>query len=248
MNFLLLRSKRKTELQGRYRCFRSFFSFFFFFFCGGGGGGKVEIDSYFKLGRVHIQPRWNEDHQFNLSENGFNLRPDCTCNIYTCKLQFPLQYPLTATVSRGRSRRGEGVVDRINFQCHQCGRRVPQAWALKGRRCFAPPPRKLSLLFPIKRHSGWFSGHQPCLPPLWPRFNSGLGSYVGWVSANLNLTPKIFLRVLRFSSLLKIDSQSITSGWVCGAPRSHMDRMVAAVRRPHMHSVRSRWADCEKPL
>ena len=32
-----------------------------------------------------------------------------------------------------------------------------------------------------------------------------------------------------FFSLLKIDSQSITSGWVCGAPRSHMDRMAAAM-------------------
>ena len=42
-------------------------------------------------------------------------------------------------------------------------------------------------------------------------------------------SPRVFLWVLRFSSLLKIDSQSITSGWVRGAPRSHMDRMAAAV-------------------
>ena len=63
--------------------------------------------------------------------------------------------------------------------------------------------------------SGWFSGHQPCLPPLWPRFNSGLGSYVGWVSVDLNLTPRGFLRELQFSSLLKIDSRPIPSG--CGA-------------------------------
>ena len=28
--------------------------------------------------------------------------------------------------------------------------------------------------------SGWFSGHQSCLLPLWPRFNSGLGSYSMW--------------------------------------------------------------------
>ena len=69
--------------------------------------------------------------------------------------------------------------------------------------------------FQITGESGWFSGHQPCLPPLWPRFNSGLGSYVGWVSVDLNLTPRVFLRVLRFSSLLKIDSRPIPSG--CGA-------------------------------
>ena len=63
--------------------------------------------------------------------------------------------------------------------------------------------------------SGWFSGHQPCLPPVRSRFNSGLGSNVGWVSVDLNLTPMVFLRVLRFSSLLKIDSRPIPSG--CGA-------------------------------
>ena len=38
------------------------------------------------------------------------------------------------------------------------------------------------------------------------------GSYVGWVSVDLNLTPRIFLRVLLFSSLVKIDSRSETSG------------------------------------
>ena len=56
--------------------------------------------------------------------------------------------------------------------------------------------------------SGWFSGHQPCLPPLRPGLNSGLGSYVGRVSVG-------FLRVLRFFSLIKIVSRPISSG--CGA-------------------------------
>ena len=37
-------------------------------------------------------------------------------------------------------------------------------------------------------------------------------SYVGRVSFDLNLTPRVFLRVLRFSFLIKIDSHSITSG------------------------------------
>ena len=62
------------------------------------------------------------------------------------------------------------------------------------------------------RESGWFGGYQPCLPPLRPGFNSGPPiSYV----VDLNLTPRVFLRVLRFSSLSKIDSQPIPSG--CGA-------------------------------
>ena len=144
-----------------------FFFLFFLWGWGGGEGGRVEIDSYFKLGRVHIQPRWNEDHQFNLGENGFNLRPDCTCNIYTCELQFPLQYPLTATVSRGRSRRGEGVVDRINFAISVEGEyRRCELLRVAGVMPPNPPPRTLFLLFPLKRHSGWFSGNQPCLPPL----------------------------------------------------------------------------------
>ena len=51
--------------------------------------------------------------------------------------------------------------------------------------------------------SGCFSGHQPRLLPLWPGFNPGHGSYVGWVSVDLNLTLRVFLRVL-----IKIDSQS----------------------------------------
>ena len=37
-------------------------------------------------------------------------------------------------------------------------------------------------------------------------------SYVSWVSVDLSPTPRVFLRVLRFSSLIKIDSRSITSG------------------------------------
>ena len=49
--------------------------------------------------------------------------------------------------------------------------------------------------------------------------------------------------------LLKIDSQSITSGWFCGAARSHMDRMAVAVgastciRSDHVEPV-----DPEKPF
>ena len=68
---------------------------------------------------------------------------------------------------------------------------------------------------------GWFSGHhprfQPRFPPLWPGFNPGLRSFVGWVSVDVNLTPRVFLRVLYFSSLNKIGwgripSIGITSG------------------------------------
>ena len=55
---------RKTELEGRHRCFHF----------------VLGLDSYFKLVRVHIQPRYNEDLQFNQGKNGFNLRTDLTDN------------------------------------------------------------------------------------------------------------------------------------------------------------------------
>ena len=42
---------RKTELEGRYRCFQSFF------LGGGGVGGGGGGCQLFKLGRVLIQPR-----------------------------------------------------------------------------------------------------------------------------------------------------------------------------------------------
>ena len=46
-----------------------------------------------------------------------------------------------------------------------------------------------------------------------PGSTVALRSYVGWVSVDLNLTPRVFLRVLlRFSSLIKVDSRSVTSG------------------------------------
>ena len=98
------------------------------------------------------------------------------------------------------------------------------------------------------RESGWFSGHQPCLPPLWPRFNSGLGSYVGWVSVDLNLTLRVFLRVLRFSSLLKIDSRPMDKGhtWVVfrgRAPsRQHSSFGPTSLSCALSNSV----SDCEK--
>ena len=47
----------------------------------------------------------------------------------------------------------------------------------------------------------------------------------------------------------KIDSRSITSGWVCGAPGSHMDRIAAAMGA--FTCIRSdpvELVDCEKPL
>ena len=68
----------------------------------------------------------------------------------------------------------------------------------------------------LLRDSGWFCTYQSHLPPLWPRFNPELESYVGWVSANLNRPLRVFLPVLRFSSLIKIhvDSQKLTFG--CG--------------------------------
>ena len=49
--------------------------------------------------------------------------------------------------------------------------------------------------------SGWRSGHQSRLPPLRP----GIESACGLKFVDLNLTPRVFLRVLRFSSLGKFD-------------------------------------------
>ena len=43
-----------------------------------------------------------------------------------------------------------------------------------------------------------------------PESNPGLAQGLRFV--DLNLTPRVFLRVLRFSSLSKIDSQLISSG------------------------------------
>ena len=49
--------------------------------------------------------------------------------------------------------------------------------------------------------SGWRSGHQSRLPPLRP----GIEAARGLRFVDLNLTPRVFLRVLRFSSLCKFD-------------------------------------------
>ena len=68
-------------------------------------------------------------------------------------------------------------------------------------------------------HPSWTRGRLSG-PPLRLRF------------VNLNLTPRIFLRVLRFSSLYKIDSQLITIGCDYGG-------LVGAVVRslPSNHKV-----------
>ena len=94
--------------------------------------------------------------------------------------------------------------------------------SLEGVRCGATARQRLIW------ESGWFSGHQSCFPPLLSRFNSWVVSGLTF-SRYLNLTSRVFLRVLQFLSVLKIESQSITSGWVCSDARSHMVRMAAAV-------------------
>ena len=52
---------------------------------------------------------------------------------------------------------------------------------------------------------GWCSGESTCLPPMWPRFKSRHRTpYVGWVCCWFSpLLREVFLRVLRFSPLLK---------------------------------------------
>ena len=62
--------------------------------------------------------------------------------------------------------------------------------------------------------SGWFVGHQPGLPPLRPKFNPEVACGVSFGRSRSES------KVLQFSSLLKIDSQSFTSGWACGAQLS----------------------------
>ena len=62
--------------------------------------------------------------------------------------------------------------------------------------------------------SGWRSGHHSRLPPLRTGFNPDLvRTWAELQSISIWLWG-FFLRVLRFSSLLKIDSQLITSGCV----------------------------------
>ena len=51
------------------------------------------------------------------------------------------------------------------------------------------------------RESGWRSSHQSRLPPQRP----GIESARGLRFVDLNLTPRVFLRLLRFSSLWKFD-------------------------------------------
>ena len=52
---------------------------------------------------------------------------------------------------------------------------------------------------------GWCSGESTCLPPMWPGFKSRHRTpYVGWVCCWFSpLLRQVFLRVLRFSPLLK---------------------------------------------
>ena len=60
---------------------------------------------------------------------------------------------------------------------------------------------KSPLTVDLLGESGWRSCHQSRLPPLRP----GIESARGLRFVDLNLTPRVFLRVLRFSSLCKFD-------------------------------------------
>jgi len=57
----------------------------------------------------------------------------------------------------------------------------------------------------LSRSKGWRSGESARLPPMWPGFKSpALTPYVGWVCCWFSpLLQEVFLRVLRFSPLLK---------------------------------------------
>ena len=73
--------------------------------------------------------------------------------------------------------------------------------------------------------SGWFSGHQPCLPPLRPRFNSGLEVVCGLSfsrsqsdSEGFSPGTPVFLPPQN-----RLPAYSIRL-WCC-APRSYMGRV-----------------------
>ena len=61
--------------------------------------------------------------------------------------------------------------------------------------------KKLFLLF---GEQGWRSGESTHLQPMWPEFESRHQRHVGWVCCWLSpLLWEVFLRLLRFSPLLK---------------------------------------------
>ena len=56
----------------------------------------------------------------------------------------------------------------------------------------------------LLREQGWRSGESARLPPMWPGFDSWTRRHM-WVEfvVSSRPAPRVFLRVLRFSSLLK---------------------------------------------
>ena len=79
--------------------------------------------------------------------------------------------------------------------------------------------------------SGWLSGYQLCLPPVRPGLNSWPRDRMGWVSVDLNLTPKGFSpgTPVFLPHQNRLTSYSIRL-WCC-APRSYMGRVTLFFHR-----------------
>ena len=76
--------------------------------------------------------------------------------------------------------------------------------------------------------SGWLSGFLSGLPPLRAGVQFWLRLACGLSFSRSQPDSRVFLRVLRFSSLAKIDSQLINIWLWCCAPTSNMDCIAAA--------------------
>ena len=83
----------------------------------------------------------------------------------------------------------------------------------------------------ILGEQGWRSGESARLPPMWPGFDSRTRRHM-WVEFVLVLdpAPRVFLRVLRFSSLSK-NRHAAYSSWLLAVLQGHawtLQRLPAA--------------------
>ena len=73
----------------------------------------------------------------------------------------------------------------------------------------------------MKGEQGWRSGESARLPPMWPGFDSRIRRHM-WAEFVLVLdpAPRVFLRVLRFSSLSK-NRHAAYSSWLLAVLQGH---------------------------
>ena len=81
---------------------------------------------------------------------------------------------------------------------------MPGSGDLKRGTCCNDIFHGLKVLLAQKREHSWRSGERARLPPIWLGFGSGPVPYMGWLSVvGSRLAPRVFLLILRFSSLHK---------------------------------------------